>query len=117
MSQNWDEPPHHDAEKQVFEPGRRHVVRRLHEDIAGIGQRQQVAGPEPANEVGNDVIVGPGDQAQGDAMVVERPLELLCRLADLRAGILVNAREDVGGARDVGHAILDEGPGHGDRYA
>lgn len=115
MSQNWDETCRHDAEKQIFEPGRRHVVRRLHEDIAGIGQRQQVAGPEPANEVGNDVIVGPGNQAQGDAMVVEHPLELLRGLANLRTGILVNAGEDVGGARDVGHAVLNEGPRHGDR--
>jgi hypothetical protein len=74
MGQNWDESGRQHVEKQLFKPRRRHMMRGLHQDIAGVGQRQQVAAVQARHEVRNNVIVRPGDQPQGNALVVENPL-------------------------------------------
>lgn len=115
MGQNWNIPPRRHVKKQLFEPRRRNVVGRLDQHIARIGQREQLPTPKAGDEVRNHMIVRAGDKAQGDAVVVEHGLELLHRLADLGTGIVVNAGEDVGGASHMGHAVIDEGAGHGER--
>jgi hypothetical protein len=45
-------------EEQLVEPLRRHVVWRLHQHVAGIGNRQEVTGAQARHHVGCNVHVG-----------------------------------------------------------
>ncbi len=103
------------AEKELLHPRRRDVVGRFHEDVAGVGERDEVAGLKAGDEVGHDVIVGPHDELQGNALAVEHVLQPLDGRADLRAGVMVNAWQDVRRAGDMRHAIGDKGLRHGQR--
>ena len=104
------------CKKELFQSRRWHVVGGLDEDVAGVGERDQVAAPEAGDEVGHNVVVRAHHELEADALLVENPLQMLHYLADLRAAIMVNAGQDVGRAGDVGHAVGDESPRHGERH-
>jgi hypothetical protein len=68
------------------------MMRRLDEDIAGIGKSKQAAGAQPADEIGAHMDVSAGDQTQWNSLGVEHRLELKSSLPDRRTGIMVKAR-------------------------
>ena len=61
------------------------------------------------------MIVGTGNEAEGDALLVERILQLRHRLSDLRAGVVIKAGQDVWRACDDGDAVSGGGSRHGKR--
>jgi len=115
MGQDRNVPGRQNAEKELIHSRRGDVVGRLDQDIAAIGEREQVTGLKASDEVGHHVVVRAHDELQGDALIVEDLLQVLHGLADLRTAIMVNAGQDVRRAGDVRHAISDESPRHGQR--
>ncbi len=61
------------------------MMRRFHQYVARIGERQQPAGAQTRDEIGSHVNVGAGCKAQGNAFVVENDLQAIGRLAQRRA--------------------------------
>ena len=61
------------------------------------------------------MIVGTGNEAEGDALLVQRILQLRHRLPDLRAGVVIKAGQDVWRACDDGDAVSGRGSRHGKR--
>lgn len=106
---------HQQIKEKVLETQRRHVMRRLNQDIARFGQRQETTGPQAINKVRHNVDVGPGHETQWNVLVVQDVLEVFDRLADLGTRIVVEPRQDVGRAGDDRHAIVDRGAGHRER--
>jgi hypothetical protein len=113
MGQNWNVSGCRQGEKEVLEPRRRHVMRRLDQHIPRVAERQQTACAETGYEIGDHVIVGTRSEAQCDARVVERMLQLRHGLADLRAGIVIKAGQNVRGAGDDKDAVSDGRSRHG----
>jgi hypothetical protein len=50
------------AEKELLHPRRRHVVGRLDQDVARVGQRDEMPAPQAPDEVGRNVIVRSYDE-------------------------------------------------------
>jgi hypothetical protein len=103
------------AEEELLHPRRRHVVGRLDQDIARVGQRHETAGLQAFDEVEHNVIVRSDHQLQRDALRIKDVLQLRNGHADLRTTIMVNTGKDVGRASDVRHAVRDEGLCHRQR--
>jgi hypothetical protein len=101
MSQNRHIAGSHQFEKEIFEPDRRNVVRGLNQDIARLGECQQMPRPQTGSEGGDDVVVGACHQPQRNAFLFEDLRELCDQLANLRTGIMIYAGQDV--RRTSGH--------------
>lgn len=104
---------HLDSEEEFLEAHRSRVMRRLDKHIARVPERQQMPCPQPLDECRNDMIVGTRHQFERNTAFIKLPLKPLDRCADLRAGIVIDARQNMRCARDVGHTLLDEHSGHG----
>ena len=61
------------------------------------------------------MIVGTGNEAERDALLVEHILQLRHRVPDLRAGVLIKAGKNMGCARDDRDAVSGGGSRHGKR--
>jgi hypothetical protein len=104
-----------DLEKELFEPDWSHVVRRLDEYVAGVGKCQKMTRPQSRNKVLNHMVICARHELEGYAMLIERALQLSHGRDDLRAGVVIDARQDVGSARDDVHAVVNECPRHCER--
>jgi hypothetical protein len=84
------------------------MMRRFYEDISRVGQRQQMAAPEFCYEIRHDVIIGAGHQLERNPFLVQCLLQLLGGLADLRACIVIQSRQDMRRTGNDRHTV-----GHG----
>jgi len=91
------------------------MVRRFNQHVARVGERQQAAGTQARDEIGDHVDVGAGCKAQGNAFLVENALQALGGFAQRRAGVVVQSREDVRGAGYDRYALGDGGFRHVER--
>ena len=67
---------------------------------------------QPGGEIGDDVIVRACDEPERNPGIVEPGLQHRHRLPDLRAGIMIEARQDVRGARHAFDTLIHIGTGH-----
>lgn len=99
--------------KEAFvEPCRRNMMGCFHQHIAGIGEGEKVPALQALDEVGCDMHIGPGDQIEVDATLVEFLLQGRDPLANIGTAIGPNAGKDV---RCAGHnpdAVCDGRPSH-----
>ncbi len=106
----------HHAEKHFIGPRRRYVMRRLHEHIARVGERQQSTRFESRDEIRHEMDIGACHQLQGDALAIELGLESRHGLTNLRTGIVVDAGHDMRRAREhldpAGRRLTRHGDGH-----
>ena len=117
MGQDRDIAGHQKIEEEVLKPSRRRMMRRLDQNIAGIGKCQELAGRKIIREILYHVNVGAGNQAQADLMSIQLVLQGLNSLADLRTRVLIKARQDVWRASDDRNAIGHKGARHVERDA
>jgi hypothetical protein len=89
MRENGHVTCHHDFEKEVLQLGRRRVMRRLYQDVARIGQRQQAARAKSGNEIRAYVNVRAGGQSKRDFFLIENFLEPRGSQPNLRTGVMV----------------------------
>ena len=112
MGQNWHISAHKNVEEEVLEPDWRDMVGRLDEDIAGVGERQQMARTQPSYKVLDDVVVGAGNELQRNGMLIERQLQLSHGIDDLGSGVVVDTRKNVWRASNNRYAVVDKGARH-----
>ena len=86
---------HHDAEKHLVGARWRYMVRRFHQHIARVGERQQAARLQPRDKVRHEMHVRASHQLERHALAIKLGLKRGDRLSNLRAGIIVNARHDM----------------------
>lgn len=89
MGQNWHIAGNDHAEKELLQLRRRRVVRWLNKHVAGISERKQAPGSQPADEIRAHMDVRAGDQTKRDCLCVERFLQPQRRPSDCRTGIQV----------------------------
>lgn len=75
-----------------------------------------MSGAQTANKIRNDVDVSAGDEAQGDGLLIQNGLQVVDRLSDLWAGVVIEPRQDVRCAGHDRHAIVDRCACHGERH-
>ena len=102
----------HEVEEKLLDVGGRRMVGRLDQHVAGIGDRKQLAGAKPGNEIGGHMHVRAGGQPQRDAVFVKRVLKLFYGLPNRRTGIVIQARQDMRRAGDHRYALLNRCPRH-----
>jgi hypothetical protein len=102
----------HQVEEKLLDVRRCRVVGRLDQHVAGIGDRKQLAGAKPGNEIRGHMDVSAGGQLQRNAVFVKRILKLFYGLPNRRARIVVQARQDMRRAGDHRYALLDRRPRH-----
>ena len=112
MRQNWHISGNKNVEEEVLQPDRSDMVRRLDENIAGVGERQQMARTQPSYKVLDDVVVGAGNELQRNGMLIERQLQLSHGIDDLGAGVVVDTRKNVWRASNNRYAVIDKGACH-----
>jgi hypothetical protein len=88
------------------------VVRRLDENVTRVAQREQPPGLEARDKIGHHMIVGAGNETQGNSFLIERVLQLLDGSPDLRTGVVVQARQNMWSAGDHRNAVSRPRPGH-----
>jgi hypothetical protein len=71
-------------------------MRRLDQHVTRIGNRQKPARPETGDEIGRHVDVRAGHEAKRNTVLVENVLKFADRFANRRAGIVVEAGQDMG---------------------
>ena len=99
-------------EERFVEPRRRNVMRRFDEQISGISERRQAPIAQAANHVGCDVNICADSQVQGDAIIIQMGLQALHLHPDLRAGIMIKSRQDMGCAGDNLDPVGNQCPCH-----
>ncbi len=82
----------HQVEKKLLQLGRRRVVRRLNQHVAGIGDGKELAGAKAGDEIRSHVNVRSSSQPKRDSFFIENILELQGGLPDSRTGIMVQSR-------------------------
>jgi hypothetical protein len=92
MGEDRDITCHEDIEKQILQPGRGYVMRRLHQHVARVSQGKKMTRAELRREAVHDVIVCAGDQSERDALLSDAVLQPCRRLPDRGSRILVEAR-------------------------
>jgi hypothetical protein len=108
MRQNWHVAGGQQLEEKLLQSRRGHVVGRLDEDVAGVAQRHEVPTTQAGQEIWNDVIVGAGDELERNVLHIQNLLKLLDCLADLRARIVIEARQNMRRAGHLHDAVRDE---------
>jgi hypothetical protein len=101
-----------EIEKEILQLRRRRMVRRLDQDVAGIGDRKQSAGAKPGHKIGGHMNVSAGGQLEVNAVFIKRNLELFYGLPNRRTRIVVEARQDMRCAGNYRYALLDRRPRH-----
>lgn len=91
------------------------MVRRFDEHIARVRKRQQMTTLQPADKVGNYVIVGTGQQLQPNALAIENKLQLAHRCTNQRSAVIVDAGHNVRRAGHMSDPVGNQGPGHLER--
>lgn len=100
--------------EDVGEAGREAVVGDLDEEIAlAVDAEARGSGDGLLDVLVGDVEVGAVAEDQGDALAVEGAVELVDALED-DLGIVDITVVGVGGANDVGYAVLEGHAGHGE---
>lgn len=115
MRQDGREASRRNAEEEIAETRRRGDVRRLDEDIAGVCEREEVTSTQRRDKIRNDVIVGASDELQRNAVSVQLFLKISNRVADIGAGVMIDAREDMRRAGHDGDAVRNPRARHGER--
>ena len=105
-----------DAEKELLQSRYGDVVWGFDEDIAGSRQWEQPARAQSIDEVGNDMVIGAGEQLQLDAGIVDCSLERLNRVLYRSAVVGPDPGHYVGRAGGMGYAIGHVAPGHVERH-
>lgn len=100
------------AKKQLFHPRRRHMMRRLHKNVARVVQAQEVTTAQLSDEIRDDVIVSAGNQPKRDPGLFEPVLHLGDGSSDRRTGIQIKTRQDVRCAGDNFDPIGDKRARH-----
>ena len=103
------------SKKELLQPGGRHVMRGLDENVAGVGERQQMTCRKTPDEVGHHVIVRTRNELQRNAFLIEDGLQLPDGIADLRTAVMVKTWQDMRRAGDMGDAVGHERPRHIER--
>lgn len=112
MRQDWHIAGDKNTKKELFDLGGRDVVRRLHENITGVGQRENVPRLQARDEIMDDVGVRAAHEPQRQAFLVQSLLKLFDGRANLRTAVVKQARKDVRGAGHDFHVVGDEGARH-----
>lgn len=82
------------------------MVRRFHQDVAQVGDREQAAGTQAAEKIRAYVDIRARHQAESDAFRVEHGLKFCGRLPDRGAAIMVQAGKDMRCACDDLDALI-----------
>lgn len=62
---------HHDPEKELFYSRRRNVMRRLDENVASVGEGENVPRSQAGHEIRHQMGVGSGDKFERNSAIVE----------------------------------------------
>ena len=76
VCQNGHVTRHQNVEEQLIHARWRDVVRWLDEHIAAVAERQEMAAAEAVDEIGDDVIVGAGDELQAHTSLTQVVLQV-----------------------------------------
>ncbi len=93
------------------------MVWRLDKHIAGIGQREKPALAQTLDEVGDNVIVGAGEETERNSFLIKSALKSGHCGADGRTGVQIEPGENMGCARNAHNAIGNEGARHVQRHS
>ncbi len=102
-------------EEQVFQAGRRDMVRRFGQRVSRVAERQQMAALEAAHEVRNDVIVGSRSKLERDTGVFKPRLKPGQRFPNAGPCIVIQAGQDMRGTSDAFDTLFHIGTGHRQR--
>ena len=106
---------HHEAKKRLVEMRGGDVVGRFDEQVTGVRDRQQTARLQSCDHIGHDMNVRARDKSERDSLLVQFFLQSGDGAADLRAGIVIDARHDVRSAGLHRDAALDGHSRHCER--
>jgi hypothetical protein len=115
MGQNWRVSGADNAEQEVSQSGGRGVMRRFDENIARVGERQEVSPAEGCDKIRHDMVVRAGNEFQGDAALIEFFLQSLNGEADFRASVVKKSRQNMRCTGDNRDPVSDPGARHGNR--
>ena len=87
-------------EKYALDARRQDMMRRLDENVASAIQRQNLAPPDFADQVGRNMHIAPAHEAQADARPVNLELQGLDRGQDVAGLRVIDAGKEM---RRAGH--------------
>lgn len=104
------------AEEKILQLRRRGVMRRFHQHIARISDRQHSSRLQSGNEIGRHVNVGAGGQPKRNSILIKGVLQIHNGFADAIALVVIEARQDMRCAGDHRNALSDGSLRHGQRF-
>jgi hypothetical protein len=92
VGEDWHISSDDEAKEEILEPYGSNVVRGLDQHVTRVSKRQQPARPQPSDKVGNDMVIGARDEAEGYLVLLERYLKPSRGIANGWAAIVVYTR-------------------------